>query len=174
MAGEDESVEPDSGTPGQKLKSVCSELDSYVEFFNRTSRHVDILWCNYAGEEVKYQTLGPKIQLLCSDSESAGATRYQHYSVNTFVSHPWIVRDSNTGALLRINQRRYLLPVAYDGEGYRTHVYIDIPVFSLKDRCLEEIKKRMDVELLSATEIPATLIQSLNESQAVTCVLYDD
>lgn len=49
MAGEDENLEPDNGTPGQKLKSVRSELDSYVEFFNRTTRHVDILWCNYAG-----------------------------------------------------------------------------------------------------------------------------
>lgn len=127
MAGEDGNLEPDNGTPGQKLKSVRSELDSYVEFFNRTTRHVDILWCNYAGEEVKYQRLEPKIQLQCSESGSGGGTRYAHYSVNTYVSHPWVVRDSNTQALLRINHRRYLLPTAYDGEGYRTHVYIDIP-----------------------------------------------
>jgi von Hippel-Lindau disease tumor supressor len=42
---------------------------------------VNILWLNYEGERVRYKTLQPN----------------QFVDVNTFVGHPWIFRDADTG-----------------------------------------------------------------------------
>ena len=64
-----------------KLRSEPSRTHSYVRFCNRTLRRADVIWFNYEGQGVKYKTLLPT----------------QTVDVNTFVGHPWMFRDHDTG-----------------------------------------------------------------------------
>lgn len=67
--------------------SQCSKEGSRqasITFVNNTNRQVDIYWVNYQCEEVKYNTLRPG----------------QSYRQRTYVTHPWRVRDSQTGTIV--------------------------------------------------------------------------
>ena len=70
---------------------------SFVRFVNRTERSIDVVWLNYEGIGVHYCTLKPG---HCID-------------VNTFVGHPWIFRDSQTGDKLMVNSKEVYEPVGW-------------------------------------------------------------
>ena len=94
--------------------SINSNEASYVEFCSRTGRKVDILWLDYQGKKVKYATLQPG----------------QRIFVDTFVTHPWVFRDSETYDVLVANNReKYFYPPPYDEEtmGDEQRVTIDTP-----------------------------------------------
>jgi uncharacterized protein YkwD len=67
--------------------SQCStegKIQASITFVNNTNRQVDIYWVNYQCQEVKYNTLRPG----------------QSYNQRTYVTHPWRIRDSQTGSIL--------------------------------------------------------------------------
>lgn len=55
-----------------------------MTFTNASSRTVNVIWISFDCAEVLYQTLGPG----------------QSYLQNTYLTHPWIVRDASSGALV--------------------------------------------------------------------------
>ncbi|KAF8188872.1 von Hippel-Lindau disease tumor suppressor, beta/alpha domain-containing protein [Mycena galopus ATCC 62051] len=63
-----------------ELRSHESIISTYVTFMNKTRQTVTINWINFEGNPVEYWTLriGQQVQL------------------RTFVSHPWVIRDSNS------------------------------------------------------------------------------
>ena len=61
--------------------SIESETASLMTFVNDTSRTVDILWLNFAGDRVNYGTLEP------------GGS----FGVSSFLTHPWVAVDHVTG-----------------------------------------------------------------------------
>ena len=65
----------------KKIKSGKARVMSFIRFFNRTMKKVDVIWINYEGQCVKYRTLEVE----------------EYVDVNTFVGHPWVFRDSITG-----------------------------------------------------------------------------
>lgn len=81
-------------------RSLQSELIAYVKFINRTQQIVDLFWLDYTGTRVKYGTLQPGGQ----------------YAVDTFVTHPWIFRDAETGYPLRADGQEVFYPQPWNPE----------------------------------------------------------
>ncbi len=79
-----------AATPAKTLAqntSQCSregKRQASITFVNDTDRQVDIYWVNYQCQEVKYNTLSPG----------------QSYRQRTYITHPWRIRDSQTGTTL--------------------------------------------------------------------------
>ena len=65
----------------KKLKSSASMVCSFVRFVNKTTYNVDTIWINYEGQRSRYKTLRPN----------------EFVDVNTYVGHPWIFLDADTG-----------------------------------------------------------------------------
>ena len=86
-----------------------------MRFVNRTPRKVDIVWINFEGSCVRYRTLYPGHSV----------------NVNTFVGHPWIFRDSDTGDKLVAQFREVYEPIGWSPvEGVppqRKQVHITLP-----------------------------------------------
>ena len=98
------------------LRSKKTLTRSFVRFLNRTVRHVDVVWLNFEGGHVKYRTLKPD----------------EFVDINTYVDHPWIFRDNQSGDKLivtHLNTDVYM-PVGWmpeDGRPTRRLVLITIP-----------------------------------------------
>ncbi|KAG8232842.1 hypothetical protein J437_LFUL012646 [Ladona fulva] len=117
----------------EKLRSLHSEHKAYVRFRNITVRKVDVIWLNYEGSQVKYRTLKPG----------------EFFDVNTFLSHPWLFRDSETQDKLVVRCKEIFRPPVPIDQGAgganqnrrvtRTEVCITIPVYSLKERAMQVI-----------------------------------
>ncbi|GAB1597938.1 von Hippel-Lindau disease tumor suppressor-like [Argonauta hians] len=133
-----------------RLRSQPSYQQSYVRFMNRTERQVDIVWLNYEGVSVHYKTLSS-----------------QHWvDVNTFVGHPWIFRDTNTGDKLVVQLKEVYEPVAHcyqrDGTS-RKVVNIVIPVYNLKECCLQKLRALIPSNQIDELELPKSLIGELKK-----------
>lgn len=74
-----------SGSPASlPLRSVRCNQKCKVIFSNSSHRPVVIFWLNYDGEEQRYFVIEPR----------------QFRDINTFVTHPWIFRDSTRNNLI--------------------------------------------------------------------------
>jgi hypothetical protein len=64
------------------LKSENGDVKTRITFVNRSKQPVKAYWLDYSGERVFYKELKP--------SES--------YSLDTFVTHPWLITDLHDNA----------------------------------------------------------------------------
>ena len=64
-----------------KLTSVDGNQEVPIEFINSSNRTVAIYWLDYEGEEVFYRALRSR----------------ESYELQTYVTHPWCMRDAETG-----------------------------------------------------------------------------
>jgi len=151
------------------MRSVKSVRASFVRFVNLTRRRVDVIWINYEGRSVKYKTLRPR----------------EYLDVNTYVSHPWIFRDSDTHDKLVISSTagihtgnengifgspvfRPQETLAPDGRTpVRKVVYITLPVYTLKERCFQMLRKYFDNNLRRQNGLSAT---QHNDPSNRTCI----
>ena len=83
------------------LKSLNCNTRAYVQFSNKSTRTVDLLWLDYKGKRVRYDRLRPG---------------QQSQILHTFVTHPWEFRDSQTGDALVVKD-----------DGKHTQVYMPKP-----------------------------------------------
>ncbi|KAJ7756129.1 von Hippel-Lindau disease tumor suppressor, beta/alpha domain-containing protein, partial [Mycena olivaceomarginata] len=80
---------PDSSLcqyPPDADSNLCSQestISTYVTFMNKTNQTVTINWINFEGNPIQFATLGIG----------------QQVQLRTFVSHPWVIRDSNSKTL---------------------------------------------------------------------------
>jgi von Hippel-Lindau disease tumor supressor len=126
------------------LRSNESITASFVRFINATSRSVDCIWINYNGHRVKYKTLAPN----------------QFFDANTYVSHPWIFRDSATRDKMCVNTNYVFMPSATltTALTHRKLVKITLPVLSLKDRCFQVVRDNLtNTSHIDELEIPKNL-----------------
>jgi von Hippel-Lindau disease tumor supressor len=105
----------DEANRGGDRRAGRSLIYSFVRFINKTLRRVDIVWLNYEGARVKYKTIQPE----------------QFVDVNTFVGHPWIFRDADSGDRLVVHLHEIFQPLGWSSaDGWppqRKVVNISIP-----------------------------------------------
>ena len=73
-----------SDSPDSPLRSIVSNTKASIKFVNDSGMVVEIYWKSCQGDEILYHTL------------QSGAS----YMQETFVTHPWIVRDQSSGEVL--------------------------------------------------------------------------
>ncbi|KAJ9599330.1 hypothetical protein L9F63_010197 [Diploptera punctata] len=136
------------------LKSRSSVHKSFVRFHNKTERKVDVIWINYEGHHIKYKTLLPG----------------SFYDVNTFVTHPWLFIDSETQDRLVVKSKEVFCPEPFrhfrreevPPRLERTHIHITIPVYSLRQRCLQVLRNNLSQpEDALKLELPVSLQKEL-------------
>lgn len=78
-----ESIDP-VHEPG--LKSLHSDVQVRVEFVNQRRRSVHLWWRDFQGRRISYGSLPPG----------------QNMQMTTYVTHPWVITDEQSGAVLGI------------------------------------------------------------------------
>lgn len=127
------------------LRSVRSDLMSAVTFISRTRRPVAIYWMNYEGQRVRYCVINYG----------------DHFPLTTYESHPWIFRDSNNGdKLVTSDGQEVFWPRPWDG-GQQDRVIIGIPVYTLREKCLQVVRSLFTTEVIGDLSIPMTLKDDL-------------
>ncbi|KAK3557629.1 hypothetical protein QTP70_031347 [Hemibagrus guttatus] len=140
---------PQPPEPGERqqlplVRSLVSRLPAYVLFCNRSPRTVQLLWINFQGQPESYGQLKPQTGRR----------------MDTFVGHPWMFRDAQTDDPMLVNNKEMYLPSALEN-GQVSVVNITLPVYSLRERCLQVVRKLVCMEDFSRLEIARTLQEDL-------------
>ena len=100
------------------MKSLNSDTVSLIAFVNRSGRPARIFWLNFKGQRIQYAILQGN----------------EPFKITTYVTHPWLCRDAETGDVLTAGGKDVYFPEASYG-GARATVFIDIPgIFGLPDK----------------------------------------
>lgn len=142
----------------ETLKSLVSNELSFVRFHNSTQRTVNVIWINFSGHPIKYNTLQPN----------------QYVDINTYVNHLWIIQDERTGDRLLANQQYVFYPESWEklqsrilrgryiDRMARLIVNIQIPLYTLRDCAMMVVRDCItswdDVKQL---ELPNTISEEL-------------
>jgi len=135
-----------------EVRSLESEIRSFVKFINCSERLVEVHWVNYEGHNVHYTNLKPG----------------KHAMINTFKTHPWIFLDPTTGERLQVAHQEVFQPDAWfkhinsvrDAAVSvgRQEARIHIPLKSLRELALWRILFLLDSkDDIYSLEIPNTL-----------------
>jgi von Hippel-Lindau disease tumor supressor len=146
----------DTEVEGCVVRSEHSLHQSFVRFINNSNRTVDVIWINFEGRHVKYKSLQPGV----------------FFDVNTYATHPWVFLDSETQDKLVVKSKEVFLPEpwhvhrrlreAFPPMPQRTHVYITIPLYTLRERSLQIVRDNLSQpEDAFKLEVPDTLQREL-------------
>ncbi|XP_048405284.1 von Hippel-Lindau-like protein isoform X1 [Stegostoma tigrinum] len=137
--------------PVSALRSLRSDEATFVKFVNRTLRNARPWWINFDGIPQSYADIPP------------GGVLH----MRTYRTHPWVFRDADTGDKLLIKNDEIYFPTSkqYDEDG-PTYIPVDvtIPVYSLKNCCLQRIRKHMKSDDYTKLELPKSLHTDLKNS----------
>ncbi|XP_059226203.1 protein Vhl [Stomoxys calcitrans] len=140
-----------------RLASQNSHEKSFVFFLNTTHRQVNLYWMDFYGFQDFFTTLKP----------GAGI------KANTFVTHPWIFRDAQTGERMHVKHQDIFWPQLYRVKNAgqllpcRKLIAIHLPVTpTLRSRCLWVIAQHIYGDnangVLENMALPRTLHNDLN------------
>ncbi|XP_045176795.2 uncharacterized protein LOC123537222 [Mercenaria mercenaria] len=132
------------------LKSLNNDTPTFVQFVNSSDRMVYLFWLDYTGKLVRYGCIPP----------------HRVMEMNTYVTHPWVARDTATWYPLLLNGEQIFFPQIERGEQLfhdqnRERVDIHIPVFPLFRRCLEVVYLYFQKETIAWTNIPKNIKEVL-------------
>jgi hypothetical protein len=100
---------------GGEIRSLNHDERSYVNFVNRSPRKVTLFWHDYAGTLVRYAVISPGGK----------------HKMDTYVTHPWSVTDSQSGDTLKIDNELVFYPRLpedrEDDDVIYEKIYIDLP-----------------------------------------------
>ncbi|XP_038628827.1 von Hippel-Lindau disease tumor suppressor [Tachyglossus aculeatus] len=128
------------------LRSVDSREPVQVIFCNRTTRVVRPIWINFNGEPQLYPVLQP------------GTGRRMH----SYQGHLWMFRDEETNDRLLVNQKELFSPTCNEN-GQPTVANIVIPVYTLKERCLQVVRGIVKPEDYRKLDIVRSLYDDLED-----------
>lgn len=127
------------------FRSLNSGIICRVTFCNLTRRRVKPVWVNYEGEPHPYPIIEP----------DSGGSR-----MITYLGHPWLFIDADTDDRLLANQQQLFLP-SPNVNGQPGYVNITLPVYPLKERCLQVIRKHVKSEDYRKLELVHSLYDDL-------------
>lgn len=132
--------------PKRALCSINSREPAQVIFCNRSPRVVRPLWLNFEGEPLPYPTLPP------------GTGRRIH----SFRGHLWLFRDAGTYDGLLVNQTELFMP-SLNADGQPIFANITLPVYTLKERCLQVVRSLVKPEHYRSLDIVRSLYEDLED-----------
>ncbi|XP_059800413.1 von Hippel-Lindau disease tumor suppressor [Hypanus sabinus] len=146
---------PDAVAGVNWLRSHHSRQSSFVTFCNCTGRSVQPVWINYRGLPETYAVM------------AAQSGR----KMNTFTGHPWMFRDAISDDRLLVNGHEvFFTPpgqVNEIGQPQYIIVKITIPVYTLKERCLQVVRSLVKREDYRHLEIVRSLHDELEDNPQV-------
>ncbi|XP_075687967.1 von Hippel-Lindau disease tumor suppressor [Rhinoderma darwinii] len=128
-----------------RLQSINSRVLTCVVFCNLSSRDVQPIWVDFQGNPKPFPALSPRTS----------------YRMNTYLGHIWLFREVDTGVALTVNKKEIYV-VSLNVNGQPTMIKICLPVFSLKDRCLQVIRSLVKSDDYRKLEIVASLYDDLD------------
>eukprot|EP00062_Callorhinchus_milii_P006249 gi/632946842/ref/XP_007888758.1/ PREDICTED: LOW QUALITY PROTEIN: von Hippel-Lindau disease tumor suppressor-like [Callorhinchus milii] len=127
-----------------RLRSVGNPQRSFLIFCNRSRRSVRPIWINYSGDPSK----GPLARF-------------------PLPGHPWIFRDAvHEDRLLGNGQEIFMSPPGQvDENGVPSYIMVNItiPVYTLKERCLQVVRSLVKREDYRKLEIVRSLYEDLED-----------
>lgn len=119
---------------------------SRVVVWNRSPRVAQPLWLDFQGEPQPFQTLLPGASLR----------------INSYRGHPWLFRDARTNDRLLINQTELFVP-SLSVDGRPAFANITLPVYTLKERCLQVVRSLVSPENYRRLDIVSSLYEDLED-----------
>ncbi|XP_061864328.1 von Hippel-Lindau disease tumor suppressor isoform X2 [Colius striatus] len=132
----------ESGSRGPGLRSLKTREVSSVAFNNHSPRAVLPVWVDFEGEPIFYPVLEPRTGRM----------------MHSYRGHLWLFRDAKTKDGLLVNQQELFVAAPNVNRAD-----ITLPVFTLKERCLQVVRslvKPMDYRKL---DIVRSLYEELED-----------
>ncbi|XP_065120784.1 von Hippel-Lindau disease tumor suppressor [Paramisgurnus dabryanus] len=132
------------------VRSLVSRLPAYVVFCNRSPRVVKPMWINFRGEPQPYVDIQP----------------YTGRKMTTYVGHPWMFRDAETDDPMLVNNKEMYLPATLEN-GQLSIANITLPVLTLRERCLQVVRRLVRAEDICRLEIGRCLQDDLAQRPSI-------
>ncbi|KAM4652764.1 von Hippel-Lindau disease tumor suppressor isoform 1-T1 [Discoglossus pictus] len=127
-----------------QFRSINSGQTTHVVFCNRSPRTVQPVWVNFQGELQPYPSLPPRTGRR----------------MVTYLGHIWLFREVDTGVGLMVNKQEVYVP-SPNVNGQPAVVNISLPIFTLKEICLQAVRSLVKKEDYRKLEIVTSLYDDL-------------
>ncbi|KAL2091096.1 hypothetical protein ACEWY4_013359 [Coilia grayii] len=133
------------------VRSLPNGIPCHVVFCNRSPRVVLPVWINFRGEPQPFGPIQP----------------WTGQRMTTYVGHPWMFRDAQSDDPMRVNGKELYLPREQNARSQMSLVNITLPVLTLRERCLQVVRKYVSAKDFPRLEIARTLQEDLADKPSL-------
>ena len=130
------------------LQSRAGGAETTVRVTNKSPRNIRLVWINYEGKQV-WRKFNSRDGLLPNTS----------ITIRTEVMHPWIFKDNTSGdpiLHLESGQTKEILYAKALPAGQEVVVLV-IPLYTLKERCIQVLRGFVKGQQVHQLELPQAL-----------------